>query len=267
MSLYEFDDYKTFFNSWVEQLPKKGHGEYRRLANALGISTTMISQVFKGDKHVSLELACEICDYLNFNDEETEYFLLLVELSRAGSHKLRSKFQRLIKARQEKAKKIENRVKKDLELSEQAKSVFYSSWIYSAARLLSAVPEYQDVSSIAQKLNLPRQQIQKVVSFLVENGLCEWKEQKLTTGNVATHLGSSNLMVAKHHQNWRLQGFQKMIGNNDDDLFFTLPCALSKKDKELIRAKLLEWIVEIRKIVGPSDSEVVQCLNIDWFEV
>lgn len=39
-SIYQFDNYKKFFNSWIENQPKKGHGEYRRLALHLNVSTT-----------------------------------------------------------------------------------------------------------------------------------------------------------------------------------------------------------------------------------
>lgn len=268
MSIYDFFEYKQFFNAWVLKQPNGGHGEYRRVAQNLGVSTTMISQVFKGEKHLSLEMACELTEYLNLSDDETEYFLLLVEFNRAGSYKLQKKLEKQVRARSEKAKKIENRVKRDFELNEDAKLIFYSSWIYSGIRLTSSISDFQDVVSISQKLNLPRNQVQKVVDFLVQHGLCKQDQDgRITTGNVATHLGSSNLLVAKHHQNWRLQGFQKMSFQSDDDLFFTLPCALSKKDSELLRAKMLEWIIEIRRVVGPSDSETVRCLNIDWFGV
>lgn len=265
MSIYEFSDYKQFFNAWVLKQPNGGHGEYRRVSQSLGVSTTMVSQVFKGDKHLSLEMACELTEYLNLSDEETEYFLLLVEFNRAGSLKLQKKLGKQITIRQEKAKKIENRVTKDFELSEEAKVIFYSSWIYSGIRLLSAVPGYQDVVSISEKLNLSRNQVQKIVDFLIMHNLCQEKSGRITTGNVATHLGSSHLLAAKHHQNWRLQGFQKMSFQSDEDMFFTFPCALSKKDAEILQSKILQWIVEIRRVVGPSDSEIVRCLNIDWF--
>lgn len=266
MAIYDFTDYKEFFNDWVAKQPKKGHGEYRRVAEALRVSTTMVSQVFKGEKHLSLEMACELCEYLNLTEEETEYFLLLVDFSRAGTFKLKQKMQKQMQKRQEKARQLENRIKKDFQLSDEAKAVFYSSWIYSGVRLLTAVEGYQDTASISQRLNLPKNQVQKVIEFLLDHQLCEMQKDKLIATNVATHIGSSDLLVSKHHQNWRLQGLQKMVTKQENDLFFTFPCALSQKDSEKVRALLLEWITELRKIVAPSESESVRCLNIDWFE-
>jgi uncharacterized protein (TIGR02147 family) len=97
MNIYEFHDYKKFFNGWVESLPKQGRGEYRRVSEKLSVSTTMVSQVFKGDKHLSLELASDLSDYLNLNEPETEYFFLLVEHARAGNFRLQQKLMRRIK--------------------------------------------------------------------------------------------------------------------------------------------------------------------------
>jgi hypothetical protein len=41
--------------------------------------------------------------------------------------------------------------------------------------------------------------------------------------------------------------------------------SLSEKDAEKLRKLIPQWIEEIHKIVGPSDSECVRCLNIDFF--
>ncbi len=266
VSVYDTKDYKKYFNSWVLEQPKKGHGEYRRLSQHLNVSTTLISQIFNGDKHPSLEVALEISEYLGHGDLETEFWLLQVEYAKAGSQKLKERFGKQLAARQEKAKKIENRIKKEMELSDEAKAIFYSSWMYSGIRLLCAVPEFSNVATIAQRLNLPRPTVQKIAEFLVQNGIIVEKGGKLQVSNQSTHIGSSSFLVAKHHQNWRIQGFQKMIVEDAKNIFYTGPVALSEEACQQIHAMVLNFIQEYRKISGPSDSETVRCLNIDWFE-
>jgi len=267
VSVYDTKDYKVFFNSWVLEQPKKGHGEYRRLAQHLGVSTTLISQIFKGEKHPSLEIALDIGEYLGLNELESEYFLLQVEYAKAGSHKLKDKFGKQISARQEKAKRIENRIKKDFELADEDKAVFYSSWMYSGIRLLTAVPNHSNVATIAQKLNLPRSTIQKIVEFLLNKKLIQEKGGKLQVSNISTHIGSSSFLVNRHHQNWRIHGFQKMLADDSKNIFYTGPVALSDEATEHIQKMILNFIQEYHKVYGPSDSESVRCLNIDWFEV
>jgi uncharacterized protein (TIGR02147 family) len=266
MSVYEFDDYKNFFNHWVESLPKKGHGEYRRVALALNVSTTMISQVFKGAKELSLELACDLCEYLTMGEDEVDYFLLLVEHRRAGSAKLQKRLLKQIKTRQEKARKLENRLKQETQLSEETRAVFYSSWMYGGIQILASCEDYNDAATIAQKLNLPRNQVQKIVDFLIANGVLVQKRGKYELGPTETFIGSSNLLTVKHHQNWRLQGFNRMVQSDDKNLFFTCPMSLSEDLAAKLRRDLSGLLDQVYKEVPPSPSETVRCLNIDWFE-
>lgn len=265
-SLYEFTDYKIFLNEWVESQPKKGHGEYRRIALSLNVSTTMISQVFKADKHLSLEMACELCDYLSLSEDEIEYFLLLVEHQKSGSQKLANRLLKQIKKKQERALKLENRIKKDMELSEEDKAIFYSSWVYSGISLMTDIDAYSNTTQISQRLNLPKNLVQKVISFLLEKGMCIEVKGNIKMGPTSTHVGSSNLLTVKHHQNWRLLGFNKMIFEDDKQLFFTGPMVMSQEVADEVRIRLPEIIQDILKKVHPSKSEVVRCLNIDWFE-
>lgn len=69
-SIFNFSDYKEFVNSWIEVQNAKNTDEkvsYRRVASHLNISSTMISQIFKGDKQLSLEMAYELCSFLNLS--------------------------------------------------------------------------------------------------------------------------------------------------------------------------------------------------------
>ncbi|WP_413290199.1 TIGR02147 family protein [Bdellovibrio sp. HCB337] len=266
MSVYQFEDYKEYFNNWVESLPKQGHGEYRRVSMALNVSTTMVSQVFKGDKELSLELACDLCEYLNLNEDETDYFLLLVEHRRAGSMKLQKRLQKQIKERKDKAQKLENRLKKETELSDQQKAIFYSSWIYSGVRILASCDDFNDAVTISQRLNLPRNQVQKILDFLLTNGLLVQKKGELQLGATKTFIGSSDLLTVKHHQNWRLQGFNRMVQDDSKNLFYSGPMSLSHDVAELIRQELSNLLDKVYKVVPPSKSETTRCLNIDWFD-
>ena len=265
-SIYEFQDYKLFLNHWVSHQPKKGHGEYRRIAEHLQVSTTMISQVFKGTKHLSLEMGAELCDYLNLSEEEGEFLLLILDFQKAGSYKLQQRLKKQIIKRQERAQKLETRLKKDMDLSEEDKAVFYSSWIYSGIRLLSDIAENNNSLDISKRLSLDKNLVEKVIDFLVEHKLCLRQGGKLKMGPTSTHLGTSSLLLSKHHQNWRLQGFNKMILNDDSNLFFSGPMVLSQDVADEIRRQLPEFIQQTLAKVHPSKSEVVRCLNIDWYE-
>ncbi|MEQ1877045.1 MAG: TIGR02147 family protein [Bdellovibrionia bacterium] len=267
MNIFEFQDYKEYFNAWVKGLPGGGRGEYRRVSQKLNVSTTMVSQIFNGDKHLTLDLANELAEYLSLNDLETDYFFLLIDYSRAGTFKLRQKLKGRIEKAQKQAQKLEVRLQKDAELSDATKAIFYSSWIYSGIRMLTALPNVNDIDELSERLNLPRPQIQKVLEFLIREKLVIQKDGALEVGPRRTFIGADSPLVAKHHQNWRLHGFQKMVLTDSENLFYSAPMSLSREVAEKIRAELPAFIEKINNLVLPSDSEVVRCLNIDWFEI
>jgi len=105
-----------------------------------------------------------------------------------------------------------------------------------------------------------------VIDFLLQNNLCVIKDGLLDVGPQQTHIGPTSPFVSKHHQNWRLHGISKMVETSERNLFFTSPMSLSRETADEIRPKILSFIEEIRKLIRPSPSEIVRCLNIDWFE-
>ncbi len=266
MSVYEYRDYKLFLKGWIESQPKRGRGVIRRIAEHLRMSPTMMSHILQGEKHLSVEAASDLSSFIGLSEDEFEYFLLLVLHGRAGSFSLKERLASKITSEQRKALDLAKRVKADRELAETVKATFYSSWIYTGIRNMTACPEFQEVDAIARHLNLSPITVQKVVDFLIQNELVVRKEGRLEVGPQQTHIGSSSVLVSKHHQNWRLQAFNKMLETNERNLFFTAPMSMSAETADLIRARIPTFIEEILKAVRPSPSEIVRCLNIDWFE-
>jgi uncharacterized protein (TIGR02147 family) len=264
--IHHYDSYKEFVNAWVTQQPQSGHGEYRRMSMALEVSSTMVSQIFKGSKELSLELACELAEYLSLSEDETEYFLLLVEHSRAGSFKLKTKLAKQINDKKEIAKKLENRLKKEHTLDDQAKQIYYSTWIYPAVRILTDIPNINTAEEIANRLQLPKNQIIRILNFLVEHKIIVRSNDSLSMGPAHIYLPPADPLATRNLQNWRQLAFQKMNFQNDETFFYSGQYALSQQVAEQIRKQLPDFIENILKIVRPSPSETTRCLNIDYFE-
>lgn len=264
-SIYEFLNYRDYLTRWIETQPNGGRGLKGHFARLLGVSSTLVSFILSGRKPLSMEQASELADFIGLNESETDYLFLLVERERAGNFKLKEKLDKRIRGAQAQARKIGRRVKKDAELADEMKAIYYSSWVYTGIRNLVAIDDFRDASAIARRLNLPIATVSKALQFLLEHGLCEEKEGLIRVGLTYTHVDSDSLYVNKHSQNWRLRGFTIMDQKDEADLFFTCPMSLSKEDAERVRAMVLKYIQEILAVMRPSPSEVVRCLNIDWF--
>ncbi len=265
LSLFDFTQYRPYLAAWIESLGTRSYGVKGRMAAALNISSSLVSQILKGEKNLTPEQTSDLCDFLGLNEIESDYLHLLVEYDKAGTPRYREKLKRKINLTQEQSRKIGKRVHREKELTDEQKAIFYSSWIYAAIHNLSAIPGYDHVDAITDYFQLEPQVVNRAIQFLLENGLCIEQKGKITYGPKSTHVDKDSPFVNKHHQNWRIKGLQQMDVKHDKDIFFTSPMSLSEEAAIQIQKMLPDFIQAVMKIVGPSDSEVTACLNIDWY--
>ncbi len=265
ISIFDFSDYRKFVSAWLAQQPHKGRGFFTQLATKLSTSNAAVTQIFKGQREISQEHALELSEEFNFNQKELLYFLLLTDYSRTSSHKLKKVLSLQIQKIQAEQKDLVNKVEKDKVLTEEMKSVYYSSWVYTGLRNLIATGQYNSIHLLAERLKLPPKQINKAIDFLIQNQFLTFEKNKLISGPQKTHLESNSPFITKHHQNWRIKSLVEMEKYNEKDLFYTAPMSLSNELAEQIRGQLAEFIKNLVIEIGPSKSETVRCLNIDWF--
>lgn len=264
ISIFDYLNYREFLKDWIKSKSNSTKGLQSKLASSARISSTFMSRILSGDKQLTPEQGLEMALFIGLTDKEIDYLLLLLEIGRAGSEKLK---QRLEKKAKLISKKIEVRIENTTQLSEETKSVFYSSWIYSGIRNYVATPGPHDIMSISNALNIPKDVTASAIEFLIENGLCKKEKNSITYAVKKTHLDAESHYVKIHHTNWRHKAIQNMHLKKTNDLFFTSPMSLSEETAEEIRSLIPELIQKVMKKVEPSPSEKVYCLNLDWFEV
>ena len=266
LSIYEFSHYRQYLQSWIESKGAHAYGMKLRIAKALGVSSSLISQILKDQKTLTSDQTSDLCDFIGLNEMESDYFHLLVEFDRAAGNRYKEKLQRKIRNLKAQSQQLGKRVPRDKELSDQQKAIYYSSWMYTGVRNLSATANFDQADSIAERLNIERTVANRVIRFLLDNGLCKEHDGKITYGPAAIHVDKESPFVNKHHQNWRFQAIQQMEKKRDADIFFTSPMSLSRAAFDEIKVLIPTVIENIMKISGPSDSETVACLNLDWFK-
>lgn len=251
---------------WIESLGSRSYGTKGKIAEFLGVSSSLVSQILKGEKTLTPDQTSDLSDFLGLNEIESDYLHLLVEMDRAGSHRYREKIQRKITHLKEQSRRVGKRVPRNKELSDEQRAIYYSSWIYTGIRNLTAIPNLDNINAISEYLHIEPGVVNRVIRFLVENGLCREEKGKISHGPASTHVDRDSPFVNKHHQNWRLRAIQHMERGRKEDIFFTSPMSLSREASEEIRRQIPNFIQSIMKISAPSPSEVAACLNMDWFE-
>jgi len=130
----------------------------------------------------------------------------LVEVDRAGNHRYREKLKRKIAQLREQSRKIGKRVPRNKELNDEQRAIYYSSWLYTGVRNLTALPGLDHAEAIAAHLKIEPVLIKQVLRFLLENGWCRELNGRITYGPASTHVGKESPFVSKHHQNWKVAG-------------------------------------------------------------
>jgi uncharacterized protein (TIGR02147 family) len=263
---FTFSDYRKYLEA---RMPIRGadRGLRARLAETLRCQNAFISRVIAGDAHFSLDHAIQVSDFLGHSELESEYFLLLVQESRASTQALTS-FLR--KKRAEILKKKDmfvEHLKVGEELSSEEKMTYYSSWHYAAMHVMITVPELQTVQALARHLHLPLIRVQQVLDFLESAGLAQLNGDKYSTGKSRIHLGKGSPMLPKHHTNWRMRAIQALDQAQGRDFFYSGPVSFSQENIEVIRRKLFKLLEETEPVFQNSKEECAYCLNIDFFHL
>ena len=78
---------KLFLREKIKHFPRGGRGQLKKLSEHLNVNSVVISQIFKGDRELTSEQGFEVSDFLALSSIEHEYFLLLIQYGRSGTHR------------------------------------------------------------------------------------------------------------------------------------------------------------------------------------
>ncbi len=269
MTLFTELDYRKFLNDFIKAKPKAGHGFKLKIAEALGVHPTLVTQILKGQKSFTMEQAFTLSQFLKFNDIERDYFLTLIDFDRAGTIQLKKFIEaKLLKLRQE-GEKAKNRVATYSSMSEADQAIFYSHWYYSAIRLSCGIGDTASVKTLAKQFNLSIELVEQILDFLSTRGLVvkNSDDKTYTSGPQNTFLPSDSPLVSRHHMNWRIKALETHPRLKQDELAFSAPVTIAEKDLNEVKKMCLDLIQAVSKKVSASESETLACINIDWFRV
>jgi uncharacterized protein (TIGR02147 family) len=267
--IFSYRSYKTYLIERFAAAPNHGRGLRKALAEHLGGPTSHVSQVLSGNSQFTLEQAEGVNEFLSHSDEEAHFFLLLVQLARAGTPNLRKRLdleiQKIVKQRL--VLKDRLGVKEGLSREDQVK--FYSSWIYGAIHVMLAAKKFQTKEAIAKHLGISLKRAGSIVDFLVKTGLAvQERPGRYAIGTARIHLGNDSDLISKFHTNWRVQAIRSMDREEfGDDFHYSSAISISEEDFTRIKGMLVKAIEEIKPIIRESEAEAAYSFAIDFFGI
>lgn len=264
--LYSFLDYRPYIKCKIYNGDRARRGELSSLAEAIPCQTSYLSRVMSGESDLSLEQADSAARHLGLSQDETSYFLLLVQYARAGTQSLRAHFKRSITTAQEERLNLQKRVGIKQVLRPEDQATYYSLWYYAAVHVMTGIPAFQTKQAMALELGLPVSRVAEILEFLINTQLVkESGDGKYITGEGKIHLKKNSQMILRHHSNWRQQAIRSMEKDSESGIHYSVLLNCSKKDADILRSMIAKFIEDFMKVVHPSEDEEMNCLVIDFF--
>jgi len=230
MDIFEYKDYRKFLNDWLNTEKKQHRMTASLLAEKIRVHPTFVSQVLKGHKDFSPEQWLSVCELANLSDIENDYLHFLLLQNRAGTKETRLYYQRKLDEILSRRLQMQQRMKDHKQLTDQERAVFYSSWIYSAVRLYTACGKGQTLEQLSEKFQLSKSRTDEVLYFLCSTGLCKFENGRYHMGDQHIHVPANSPFVIRHHTNWRLRAINSLENTSPEEMNFTAPMSIAKKD-------------------------------------
>lgn len=265
-NLYSSIDYKELIKAEIHA--NQGQRGYQSLlAKAADCQTSFFSQVLNGHTHLTPDQASGITEFWELDSLATEYFLTSVNLGRASKKHYQKFLQNKLEKLRDENETITRRVKAG-EIDSDFEANYYSVWFRGAIHMILTIPEFQDVDSIAKRLNLSHTLVQNEVLNLQKMGLAESKDNNqwnITKKQI--HLNPKSSLSEVNLSNWRQIASTRVFTKDPQSLHFSGVYSLSKKDYQKIKNILLEILSDIKQIIEPSREEEIAYFGIDYFKL
>jgi uncharacterized protein (TIGR02147 family) len=276
-NLYESTDLLDLLQG--EAVSKKQRGHLALMAKAAGCQAAYLSQVLRGKANLTTEHIHRLCGFWKLNETETDYVLFLHHAARAGNADLQAFYLRKAQRIREEHGTLAKAVgaASAPAFSEEDRTLYYSSWLYAAIHMLVSIPHFQTAASISQRLGLPLQRVDDVLSDLCRMGLVTANGKSFRVVQNNLHIDQRHPLHKTNHINWRSHCSQNIQNNAEGtasrpqmgtlDLHYTAVHTLSRNDVSKIRDILLDAIRLTRDVVGPSPEEDAVVVLIDCYRL
>jgi uncharacterized protein (TIGR02147 family) len=238
------------------------------LAAAMGCQAAYFSQVLKGRVHLTEDHGLKLCEFLDFSDAETEYFLILLRLARAGTPQLTRYLQ------QERAKLLEKNTEVERHVAgrkqgERDEITFYysSSWIPSVIHIATSCEDLQTAEAIAERFGLPPDVVEHHLKQMERYGLVESDKKSWRHKGFSVHFPKGSHLDTQFQTTRRLLAMNALSFRRKDQLHYSVLFSTDAKTHAALREILVNTIDDLHRIVEPSPGEDVYCFCIDSFRV
>lgn len=265
-TVFEFDDYKKFIKAAFDRQENGGRGQRYKLAQFLGCQDSYVSLVLSGDRQFSVEQAEGVARFLHLNDEEKEFFILLLLRDRSGTVPARRYFTEKLDEKRREFQDFRARVQIDKDLSDADKMRYYGNPLMAKVHMFLTIPGKWTVEELAERFSASPAKMQEICRFLSSKGFIKEKNGRYFEATKFLFLDKRSPFIVQHHSSWRLDAISAIQDRHEDGMHLSMVFTLSEKDAEALRQKIAKFIEESSSLIKESKEETLMALNLDFYK-
>lgn len=267
MEVFGFSDYREFVTHKI-QTDHSGRGYQKKLALAAGCQSSYLSQVLSSQANLTVEQAIGLCSYWSFDEDETEFFITLVQHDRAGTVKLKEHLLTKMEAIRVKRRKLSTRFQTTSQITPGQELEYYSTWYLPVIHTMIAIPSFRYPRAIATQLNLELQTVENALVSLQKSGLAEKTDHGWINTARSIHLKSESPLNFAYHNNIRqMAGRAMQKSKPGENIHYSAVYSLSQSDFDKLKQQMINTLEESRKVVMDSKEETTAVFAMDFFRV
>ncbi|MGZ6441866.1 MAG: DUF4423 domain-containing protein [Pseudobdellovibrionaceae bacterium] len=266
-SPFNYSNYREYLSNIMDERKQRGETK-AELARIIGCQAAYLSQVMGEKVDLTEEHLLRLSEHLEFSEIETEYLLLLLRLSKAGTQNLKNFLEKQRVKMNKSAEELEPRLSsKKNAISEEGKAYYTSSWLPSVIHAATSCPHLKTVESMAKRLGLAERDISFHLERLEKYKLVQFNEGQWN------YLGGSLHFSKNSPQDLQLQTARRLLALNhlsfkrESDIHYSVVYATDESTARELRKYLLDTIEHVHKSVEPTESKELYSLCIDVFKV
>ncbi len=267
MKVFGFSNYRDYL-SFRLQSDEEARGYQKKLATAAGCQSSYLSQVLSTQANLTPEQSIGLAAFWNFDEDETEFFLSLVQHDRAGTPKLREHLLAKMEVLRIKHRTLSNRFQHVPAITDKVELEYYSTWYLPVIHTMVAVPEFRHAKAIARQLNLAVEVVENALETLARAGLAEKMDYGWTNAAGSIHLKSESPLNYVYHRNIReIAGRTMQQRNPGENVHYSAIYSLSKSDFDRLKQQMVAMLEESRSVIINSKEETAAIFALDFFQV
>lgn len=270
MTVFEAKNYVDYVRMSLRGgLPSRPRGMIKAVAQSIGCHSTFISQVLSGRGHFSHEQALLFCSHFKLSEEESEFFIDLLNRDRAGTSEASLHFQRIINRKILERRSFQKRNRLQSVLRENQEVKYLASWIPSAVYGAVHISELQTAKKLSDYLNIDTRVAEETLASLQGLGLVSLKKDRWVPTEHDLHISKDSAFAGHYHGSWRLKTASRLaeLPRTIHQTHYSSVFAISNQVAEEIREVILRNLTDIRKKMVSASSEQLFVLCLDFYPI